>query len=120
MKYFALTGVVLATLVTGCAQMGGAQEPDAIPQKSVIGEPRTWSHPASFDAVPAELTAAGNAECAKLDSRDAKFRATGYDTQANDSDGSPFPNGGYYCSRRAPKFGESSSSASLPSQVNGR
>lgn len=53
MKYFALTGVVLATLITGCAQMGGAQEPDAIPQKSVIGEPRTWSHPSSFDAVPA-------------------------------------------------------------------
>lgn len=120
MKTLAVTGLFLAVLATGCAQMGGSQEPDPIPQKSAVGEPKTWSHPGSFDPLPAELVAAGNAECEKLNTRDAKFRATGYDAEAKDANGQPFPKGGFYCARTAPRFGEPSNSASLPGQVVGR
>lgn len=89
-------------ILSGCAAgpMVGSKPGDVPPR--IVVDPAdhktlTWDHPGAFGPVPAELAAKGQAVCATLDTKDARFQAIGYHPLAKDLEGKTFPAGGYFC-----------------------
>jgi hypothetical protein len=120
MKSLVLTGIALSSLITGFTQTAAAQDTKPIPRISAVGEPKNWSHTRVFQPLSADQVAAADAACSKLDTPDAKYKGKGYSPQAENSRGAPLLNGGFLCTRRAPRFNEASNSPSLPDQLAGK
>jgi hypothetical protein len=120
MKSLVLTGIALASLITGFTEAAVAQDAKPIPRMSAVGEPKNWSHTRAFQPLSADQVAAADAACSKMDTPDAKYKGKGYSPQAESSTGAALLNGGYLCTRRAPRFNEGSNSPSLPDQLAGK
>jgi hypothetical protein len=61
---------------------------------------KVWENAGSFGPVPTAQAALGADTCAKLNTTNANFVATGYHSRAQGLDGKTLPNGGFYCVRK--------------------
>jgi hypothetical protein len=97
------TAVILGSaLLSACvtAPGPGAQEGATPPRLSMQDKMAVWDNVGSFGPVPAARAALGAQTCAKLDTMDAKFMATGYHSRAQRLDGKTLTEGGFYCVRK--------------------
>jgi hypothetical protein len=94
----------VATGITGCSTGGliiGSKYGDPPPQVVFLGardaagkDYLTWDRPWNFGPVPAELQAAGDIGCMRLES---SLRAVGYHPRAMNRAGQETPGGGFFC-----------------------
>lgn len=75
----------------------GSQQADTPPRIVVKNDKNVWNDAGLFGPVPAELAVDAQRVCSSLDTDKVKHEAQGYHAKAEDVNGKPFPNGGYYC-----------------------
>lgn len=56
-----------------------------------------WENIPSFGPVPEELQLRGDTTCSALDNENSQFKAQGFHPHAENVDGTPFPDGGFFC-----------------------
>lgn len=93
-----LGSTLLAACVTapGPGSQQGATPPQLVKEDNKFG----WKNIESFGEVPSDKAALGEQTCAKLNTADTQFVATGYHTMAKDQYGNTLPQGGFYCVRK--------------------
>ena len=99
-KFFSsllIAGAAIA--LTACVSYPsvGSKQADTPPRIVVKDDKNVWNDAGLFGPVPAELAVQAQKVCASLDTNDVKHEAQGYHAKAQDVNGNPFPNGGYYC-----------------------
>ena len=102
MKKSYLLAFFACSLLAACvvAPAPGAREGVVPPRLVLKDNVKVWDNAGNFGPVPVALQEKGAATCATLNTRDAKYTATGFHSRAMDLDGKPFVDGGYYCVRR--------------------
>ena len=86
-------------ILTSCAVTPGMKEADVPPKMVKVDNQLTWNDPSAFGPVPQDKVASGNAICQST----GFASATGYHRNAQDINGKPFPNGGYFCEGKSEK-----------------
>mgnify|MGYP000151994606 CR=1 FL=1 len=95
--------ITLLSALAGCTIPGiGDKQADTPPRITVRNagektEYKTWDNPGLFGPVPESLKPVGAQVCGSLNTDKDKYVALGYHAKAEDVNGNPFPNGGYYC-----------------------
>ena len=102
--------IFAAGLLGGCASSGPfggtvGSNPKGLSPQLVYQPPEfkqlVWWNAGSFEAVPEDLAAAGQAFCSCQDTDSVKYAAIGYHPYARSADGKPIPGGGYLCTSTA-------------------
>ena len=86
-------------ILASCAVTPGMKEADVPPKMVKVDNQLTWNDPSAFGPVPQDKVASGNAICQST----GFASATGYHRNAQDINGKPFPNGGYFCEGKSEK-----------------
>lgn len=95
-----LTAVVLGSaMLSACvtAPSPGMQEGSPPPRLTMQDKLKVWDNVGSFGPVPAALAALGAETCAKFNTADSQYVATGYHSKAQGLDGKTLQGGGFYC-----------------------
>jgi hypothetical protein len=101
MKPLPLIAILASALLAACTTVPGAgrQEGATPPWLVSYDSMKIWGSADSFGPVPPAQTDMGVQICAKLNTAEAKFVATGYHSRARGLDGKPLPDGGFLCVR---------------------
>lgn len=86
-------------ILASCAVTPGLKEADVPPKIVQVDNQFSWNDPSAFGPVPQDKVASGNAICQST----GFASATGYHRNAQDINGKPFPNGGYFCEGKSDK-----------------
>ena len=86
-------------ILASCAVTPGMKEADVPPKIVNVDNQISWNDPSAFGPVPQDKVASGNATCQSM----GFASATGYHRNAQDINGKPFPNGGYFCEGKSEK-----------------
>ena len=86
-------------ILASCAVTPGLKEADVPPKIVKVDNQFSWNDPSAFGPVPQDKVASGNAVCQST----GFASATGYHRNAQDINGKPFPNGGYFCEGKSEK-----------------
>jgi hypothetical protein len=86
-------------ILASCAVTPGMKEADVPPKIVKVDNQLTWNDPSAFGPVPQDKAASGNTICQSM----GFASATGYHRSAQDINGKPFPNGGYFCEGKSEK-----------------
>lgn len=96
-----LLGILLAACST-TPQIGhqASEKAPRLTHELMNSEKTVWDDPSAFGPVPPALATQGNAACSAYDTDKVHFVAIGYHPKAENADGTPFLEGGFFC---APK-----------------
>lgn len=107
MTRIAFIPLIVAIALSGCAGIDHAHSTEgSVPPQLKLRSNGTpiWVHAGSFGPIHSGDEQHAQAVCAKLETSKQEFVARGYHSKALDSEGVPYPQGGYYCVARNKKI----------------